>query len=422
MLVTFKPVAVYKRKDGTWPVNIRVYFNGSSRRLPTSIVCYPEDITRTRKIKGADVLRRCEDLMRRMREVVSDISPFELERRDVDWVVDLIRRKVAGQEFRLDFFRWGEEVAGRKRAAATRDSYLVSLNTLERFLGRRELDVNDITRAMLLDFVDWVEVEPKVHRKRSGEICTHGIAKRPGLAASRHIIRLGHIFKEAKDRYNDEDAGVIPIPRSPFSHLPKIKEPPSDGPDSLGWEVMQRVISARPEDARTLQALDIFVVSFALMGVNLADLYNATKFSGDIWRYNRQKTRSRRADGAEMRVVVPDVIRGRIERLGGPAGGPAGAWWLPRLRALGRNVSAAACKVNYWLRKWAEQEGIAPFTMGAARHTWATLARQAGVEKATVDEGLVHVGDFAVTDIYAERDWQRINDANALLLGKFRWV
>lgn len=61
------------------------------------------------------------------------------------------------------------------------------------------------------------------------------------------------------------------------------------------------------------------------------------------------------------------------------------------------------------------------FTFGAARHSWATLARRAGVEKATVDECLAHKGDFSVTDIYAERSWELMWQANRTVLDLFRW-
>lgn len=37
MIVTFKLIVINRRKDGTWPVKIRVTFKGVSRRLPTTI-------------------------------------------------------------------------------------------------------------------------------------------------------------------------------------------------------------------------------------------------------------------------------------------------------------------------------------------------------------------------------------------------
>ena len=56
------------------------------------------------------------------------------------------------------------------------------------------------------------------------------------------------------------------------------------------------------------------------------------------------------------------------------------------------------------------------FTFYAARHSWATYARRIGVEKATVDECLCHKGDFALTDIYAERAWGLMTEANAKVI------
>ena len=77
--------------------------------------------------------------------------------------------------------------------------------------------------------------------------------------------------------------------------------------------------------------------------------------------------------------------------------------------------------INKYIKKWCRQNDVPEFTFYAARHTWATLARKSGIEKATVDEGLAHKGDFAITDIYAERDWDLINEANRKVLALFEW-
>ena len=77
--------------------------------------------------------------------------------------------------------------------------------------------------------------------------------------------------------------------------------------------------------------------------------------------------------------------------------------------------------VNDGLAKWCGQENLDVFTFYAVRKSWATIARKAGVEKALVDEGLAHVGDYKLTDIYAERPWEKINDANSKVLALFEW-
>lgn len=420
-MATLKPIIVpgSRRKDGTFLVYIRVYHAGASRRLPTSLVCYPADVTRSGKIKSADILAKADELVRRMRATLADVSPFDLEERDVDWVVGRIRRGMQ-DDFRLDFFAFADGYLTSK-TATTRRAYTGALGALERYLGIRRLDINVITHSMLLGFADFVEREPKMHYDRgSGRMVPTDKNKVAKGAASRHMAKLAHIFEAAKARYNDEDAGRIAIPRSPFAGIPKVY-PPSNGQRNLGAEVMQRLIfHAQSSVCGSLveaEALRLFVLSFSLCGANLADLWEARAGTGPEWVYNRKKTRGRRADRAEMRVQVP---REAAEMVAGLQDGPAG-WWLPSLHRIARTTDTATGKVNAALKRWAEREGVEPFTFYAARHTWASLARRSGVEKATIDDALGHRGDFDVTDIYAERAWNLINDAQRKVIDLFSW-
>jgi integrase len=106
-----------------------------------------------------------------------------------------------------------------------------------------------------------------------------------------------------------------------------------------------------------------------------------------------------------------------LERL--TAGG--GPYWLAALHAIPGNKDGCTHKVNRALAGWAERNGVPPFTFYAARKTWASLARRAGVEKATIDECLCHIGDFPVADIYIERDWELLNAANRRAIALLRW-
>ena len=416
---SFKAVVIPgdKRGDGTYNVKIRVLHNRGQRRIPTSLYARPSDLTRSLKIKNPEILSRCDDLIVQMRAAIADVNPFDLEDMTVSDMVEHIRSTMKADAFRLDFFTFADSWITCK-APTTRRNYEGALRSLERYLGRRELDVNDITRGMLLDFAEFVEAEPKMHYDaKTGRFVPSGVAKDPRGAAARHIMKLGHLFQRAKDRYNDEDRGKIVIPRSPFSSLKLSAPPPTHGQRNLGVEVVQRIIDARPEDPVTLACLDVFRLSFVLMGANLADLYEAGNGVSGEWAYNRKKTRDRRADRAEMRVPIPPEAAPYIARL---QDGPKG-WWLPALHRMAKTKDLVGKKVNYHLRAWAAAEGLPPFTLYAARHSWASIARKAGVEKATVDEGLGHVGDFDITDIYAERSWEIIAAGNRRVLDLFRW-
>lgn len=417
MKVSIKPVIMpsARRKDGTWAVSMRVTYRGKSRRLPTTLVCTASDLTRSGKIKNPTIIDKGEELARRMRAALEGLSPFELERADVDGLVAMIRERALGESFRLDFFEWGDRVVATKKGA-TKDTYITALNAFARFLGRRELDINDISKPLLLDFVAFLGTEGRVvYKAKEGVYVDTRRARVEGGVEARHMQRLAHIYNAAKERYNDEDTGVVRIPRSPFSAV-KLKEPKGHGQKNLGAETMQRIIDAQVEDSRIRTALDLFMLSFLLMGANLADLWDARAGVGATWTYNRRKTATRRDDNAEMRVGVPVEAAPYLERLGG-----GGKWWLGTLHGYAADKDQAAWRVNKYLRRWAESEGLPGFTFYAARKTWASLARRAGVEKATIDECLCHVGELRMVDIYIEKDWSLLDAANRRVIDSLRW-
>ena len=414
-MITFKAIVIpnNKRKDGTYPVKIRVTFKGVTRRLPTTMVCRQADLTRSLKIKSADILNRTDEIIGQMRKVAMGFSPFDLEDHDVDWVVAKIKGALSDDKFSLDFFEWGDSFVLAK-TTETRRMYMTALNTFERFLGKRHIDINDITKSMIMDFVEWNNAQPKMHYS-NGELKPIEKEKKGNRQTTTNVIMLSSIFVAARNRYNDVDEGKILIPRQPFATIPKTL-PPSDGQKNLGQELMQRIIDAETDSVGIRIALDAFIVSFGLMGANMADLFNAPSFKGETWKYNRAKTKDRRVDHAEMRVDIPPQLHPYLARLQGK-----GEWWLNVLHDFNPVKNQVNTKVNDYLSKWCEQNGISKFTFYAARHTWASLARKAGVEKATIDECLAHKGEFEMADIYAERDWQLLQEANRKVLDLFQW-
>ena len=386
-MITFHPAATYKRRDGSYQVRIRVTFRRQSRYLSTTLTAYPSQLTRSGHIKDAALLSSCDKLIRQLREAAATLNPFTLEGRSVDWVCDYLRTTLRGATFRLDFIAFGREWLEGKHAS-TAELYGQSLNALDRFAPG--IDVNDIDGALLRRFA-----------------ATYDNA----ATARRHLSRLSTIFAAARRRYNEDD--VVLIPRTPFDNL-DLRLPAAQGQRSLGVEVMQRIIDARPAEERHALALAAFVVSFGTMGANFADLWAARRFTGGRWIYERQKTRSRRADRARVEVEIDPRLAYHVSLLEG-----CSEWWLGRLHSRCKDAALDAC--NRHLKEWAALEGLPPFSTYAARHSWATIARGIGVEKATVDEGLAHVGDFRVADIYAERDWRRINEANRRVLDCFSW-
>ena len=421
-MITFEPIIIpnNKRNDGTYPVKIRVYFNGKSRRLPTTWVCHTSDITRTKRKsvkikKDSGVRDKAKELIDRMRAVVGNYTMTDLEGKDVDWVVKKIKEGLNDKTFHLDFFDWADKYVTCK-AEGTRKGYIRALNAFERFLGVRELDINSINKSMLLEFVDFIEAEPKMtYDRRTG--LTHATDKKrvPKATSSIVLLKLQHIYNAAKERYNDEDENHILIPRSPFSSIKKVFPSGDTGQDPLPRDVMQKLISFETDDVKMRIALDVFIVSFATMGANYADLYAAKPIKDNVWIYNRQKITSRKA---EMRVFIPDQIIPHLRRL---QKGDNVKWWLPQLHEWGDKDYSSQMMV-YHLRRWQKAEGVdLDFTLYAARHSWAQYARDMGYDLASVNECLCHKDNLEMGRIYASLTWEQKNEINQKVIDSFVW-
>ena len=414
-MITYKPIIIQggRRQDGTWPVKIRVTFKGKSRRLPTTLVCYDQDLTRSGHIKNATILQRAGELIARMRSTTETLSPFTLDGWGVDEVVRHIRDTLAVQDFHLDFFQFADEWL-EGRTIGTQKVYRSALAGLERYLGKRELDINTITRRMLLSLADYLDSEPWQHYDRNtGKTRATTLPKT--TAAAKTIKTLEGIFNAAKYRYNDEDEGRILIPRSPFHGL-QIDRPQYEGARPLTIDEMQALIDYRPTKTQA-KARAVFLLSFATMGANMADLYAARPTRGRVWVYNRAKTAGRRADKAEVKVALTDEALALAELLHDGT-----EWWLGVLHRQADRFQATAT-ANRGLQSIAKSAGIDGhrLTMYSARKTWATLGRSLGIEKATIDEGLGHRGNYTLADIYAARNWDLAAIAHRQIMDLLDW-
>lgn len=416
MTITLHPHPGKVRRDGSRLLFVRLTFKRQHRLLATSTVLTGADLTRGGALKSATSINDYDAIVRRIRAASSTIDPFALDAMTIDEVVGRIRTELTRSTFTLDFVRWCWDYAATK-APGTRRNYETSAKALEDYCREKKLpglDINAVNKALLLDFQRWAAARPKAssHYK-----LRRAVGEGSDAQAVHILAKLSTAYNAAKARYNDEDAGIIFIPRSPFSSLKLVAPPVGNAQGNLGEAVVQRIIDARGATEAEDIALAAFVLSFGLMGANLADLYEMRPPTDGVVMYHRRKTRTRRPDKAQMVVRVDPRLTGYAARLYGRRKG----LFLPKLSEVA-NDSYITAYVNNGLRSWAKREGIPPFTFYAARKSWASIARnKAGVDKATVDECLCHRGTLQLADIYIERDWSIPARANKAVLDLFRW-
>jgi integrase len=393
-------ISDYRRKDGTYQVRIRMIHNRTVIRKPTSVYVSKEQLSRDlSKIRDSYVLEVVNRQLDTLRKAEASIEGAEFYSCGDLWEAIAARLKQT-QGFRLDL----HEYAKGKMAAMepkTAEGYRSSLNALRRFTKKEAIDINEITYPLLVDFRAFIE-------KESGKGCR---------AVSYYLSCLRHLHNLARAEFNDEDVGLIRIPRQPFKKG-LIPPQPVTEHRTLTVEQVKAIMAYQPEGLRAAVAKDALLLSLCLIGMNTIDMYFAEKkdLKGGVITYNRAKTDSVRKDKALMKVRVEPEAKEIIDRHKGAVKLLDFADRYSTHKNFNQNV-------NKGLKEIGKALGIEKLTTLHARHTWATLARNAcNFDFDTVHQGLNHAsrGTDRITDIYVERDWSKVWEANRAVLDLFQ--
>ena len=397
---TINPVILrhHIQHDGTCPVKIRITHYRKSRYLATTVTAQKGEYDKSLHLKSS-VITRLNPILKDLESIISSKTTFEWGVLDISEATSYIESSLTPEKkFTLDFFQWGDYVASTKPKFSGAN-YRTALSSFEKFLGSRELDITLVTSTLMRRFEAYL-------------INKHG---KDARAVSLYTSALATIHKEARKRYNDNELGKVKI-LNPFEYYTPPKQKPAKK-RTLEPGVIQQLIDIRNSLGEMHKlAVDIFLLSFVTMGTNIPDLYYA-EIEGDVIYYNRTKTKDRRHDDAEMRIRLEPVCSDLINGLRDFSG--ERAFRLHRQYSFYKSI---ADKGNDRLKDVAKMLDIKPFTMYAARHTWASTAYSIGIPKSLINDCLCHVDpDRIVTDIYIKKDWSVLWEANKKVLEQFDW-
>lgn len=410
-MATFKAeiYAHQKRADGTYNIKIRVTHKQRKKYLATPWYVGKEDMTRALKLKNQRYIDMVEDLLRKYRSICNSVGEG-LDDMSVEQVVELITRKETDKPFDLDIVDYTRKFVTKLDKAGrggTARAYEVAINSLCRFVGRESVSIKEITVQFLTDWIAWIAAQPPRKNCKKGD-----------RAQSLYLAQLRAMYNRAKKEFNDEEAGIIRIPFSPFNKV-EIPKPSLSRKRALTVEQLHKFSEIpyttilQPGVNRFNFAKDVFLLSFMLVGMNAVDLYTATDCKGGRITYQRAKTRNRRADNAEISIKLEPEVMALFEKYRDPSGQRVFKFYK-----LYSSMDTFCAALNKGLKKLGDIIGVDDLAFYAARHSWATIANNdAGVDKYTVHEALNHVDEtMRVTDIYIRKNWERIDKANRAVL------
>ena len=398
--------------DGTYNVKIRFTLDRKVKRLSTNLFVTQQDLTKSLKFKeDTSIKREVDRLVLYYREQCLKLQ-LDQNHYSLDEIVEFLNGEQEKQQT-INFIKFSREwIASTTIKGAP--NYTTAINALVRFIGKEELDINLITLDFLEDFKSFLNKEREIRTKR---LMQQGKRVPSNRSLSLYLISIKKLFNEAKKRYNKKDKNLILIPNSPFIEL-EIPKQEATRKRAISADIIKKVWKLPYKDmkkgykatCRYNLAKDCFILSFCLMGMNSADLYNATEMKGNTITYNRTKTKDRRLDKAQMKVDIPKLAQPLIEKYKDETGKRLFNFYQYYVDEKGFNKA-----INYGLKEIGRLLEIDDLEYYAARHSWATIAlNKVGIDKYTVHAALNHVDEtMRVTDIYIERDFVNENRANA---------
>ena len=415
-MLTFKAEVLKSKQksDGTYNVKIRMTYNREVKRLSTNIFVRQEDLTKSFKLKNPKFIKEADTIVRYYQEVCArlqlDINHYTLD----DIIAHLKGEQMKSQE--IDFILFSREWITHATIKGA-ENYTTAVNALVAFLGQEELKISQLTKGLLEKFASYINARREAKIK---ELIRQGKRVPSNRALSLYLGSIRHLFNEAKKHYNDYDRNIILIGSSPFENF-KIPKQEATRKRAISADLIRQIYKlsylynsrGKETQGRYNLAKDCFILSFCLIGINSADLYNCSELDGNVITYYRTKTTSRRIDKAKMQVKVPALIMPLLKKYRDIKG--------QRIFNFYHHYSTADSfnkAINYGLKEIGKLIEVDDLEYYAARHSWATLAvNKVGIDKYTVHSALNHIDEaMKVTDIYIERDFEPENEANRLVM------
>ena len=400
------------RSDGTYNVKLRFTLDRKMRRLATSLFVTTKDLSKDLKIRKSSPIRQeVDNLVRSYQKKCAKLQ-IELNHYTIDDVMDYLDGEIQKQQ-PIDFIKFSREwIAHATIKGAI--NYTTALNALIRFIGEEKLDIKLMTQDFLENFKTFLIKEKEA---RTRNLLEQGKRVPSNRTLSLYLTSIKRLFNEAKKKYNKREKNLILIPNNPFIDF-EIPKQEATRKRAIPADIIKKVWKLPYKDmkkgykatCRYNLAKDCFILSFCLMGINSADLYNATEMANNTITYNRTKTKDRRLDKAQMKVDIPRLILPLVEKYKDKTGKRLFNFY--QYYADEKDFNKA---INYGLKEIGTILGVDDLEYYAARHSWATIAlNKVGIDKYIVHAALNHIDDsMKVTDIYIERDFVNENKANA---------
>lgn len=397
----------HKKADGTYNPKIKVYHNGTTVYLSTQIYT---SLVRFKKgesigtITDGNITDALNSRIREIRKVLNMYDDVIDNCEDAKAVAAFIDKKMNADK-NLDFIAFAQSYVDGLKENGSKYIAKCLVNNLRLFVNADSIPVKKITSSFLLRFESWMKSERMI---KIGDT----ERKRKPLANSSvqtYMEKVQTIYNRMLLQYNDYEIGDIVIPGDPFK-VYKTSQDVTYKQKATEVDIIKKIAGFKPNSKRHLSqiiARDMFMLSFCLAGINLIDILTCDTFIDGRVEYYRTKTKGKKKERAFMSVRVYPEILDVFEKYRDTTGKR-----VFNLYTLFSDIRTLRGSVSYGMKSLCKELGIEPITFYAARHSFATIARnKCDVDMADVALSLTHASGFNMTDKYVRPDFTKVDRA-----------
>ena len=404
-MATIKEVVLkhHKKEDGTYNIKYRLTHNRKITYINTNHFAGEKQLKKDLTVKDRFL----------MSVISTDIAKYRMRLLELDHLLihlDVkelaIQLTQAENNSPIDIIAFARQYISELKGQCRKGSaypILTVVNSLCDYFGSQKVEIDRINSIMLPDYERYLRKERKFKRKNQFNKEVSYVSK--GLSDSglhNHMRDLRTLFNAARDRFNDEDLGLIRIKHYPFKRH-KVIDAPMTAKRALSIEqiILIRDFKSTP-GTRAELAKEIFMLSFYMCGMNAKDIYDLDQASIVKSRvnYNRSKTKKRRKDRAFISInLIPEAS-------------PLLFKHVDRIRTRYSESNNFNKALSKGLQEIGEAIGIPSLTLYCARHSFGSIARnECRFSKDDVAFALNHIDhNTRTTDIYIKPDWRIIDD------------
>lgn len=384
-MITMKLVCDERRCNN---VRIRITNNRRKAELATDMYLPPLDLDLA---LSPNPPKRLERLANVLAYWIKQLDALKMEIyqqggrfMDVAEIKERVANKLFGRQIEKEcrFVTLYRDFMKSRRRKATQECYRVALNALMRYEANVEyMLIQEIDYNLLRRYLNWLYSQDYSLGTISNYMfCIHAVIRE----AIRNEI----------------------IDRDPFIQLPRIVRRPKTRKRSLPVDVIRNIFALTPSSTRARVALDVFKLSFMLIGINSVDMLKLDGITTD-GRIEYERCKTRKPYSIKVEPEALEIINRYKSDQHGRLLTFADMW--STRHAMCNAISAA-------LRRHTGRDDL---TLYWARHSWATIAYSIGIPKDIISQALGHSFGVAITDVYIDYDNEKVDEANRRVLD---WV